>query len=64
LKISNQTKGAVDMRKLTSGVYFVDYENIQTFLDHSQKSGWDWGDDVDVYEELAQYATTKSIKNL
>ena len=52
------------MRKLTSGVYFVDYENIQTFLDHSKKSGWDWGDDVDVYEELAQYATTKSIKNL
>lgn len=49
------------MRKLTSGVYFVDYENIQTFLDHSKKSGWDWGDDVDVYDEFAEYATPKSI---
>lgn len=45
------------MRKLTSGVYFVDYENIQTFLDHSKKSGWDWGDDVDVYDEFAEYTT-------
>ena len=49
------------MRQLTSGVYYVDYKNIQTFLDHSKKSGWDWGDDVDVYDEFAEYATPKSI---
>ena len=49
------------MRKLTSGVYFVDYKNIQTFLDHSKKSGWDWGDGVDVYDEFAGYTTPKSI---
>jgi hypothetical protein len=64
LKISNQAKGAIDMRTLTSGVYYVDYKNIQTFIENANESGWDWGDDVDVYEELAQYATTKSIKNL
>ena len=49
------------MRKLTSGVYFVDYKNIQTFLDHSKKSGWDWIGDVDVYDALAGYTTPKSI---
>ena len=49
------------MRELTSGVYYVDYQKIQTFLDHAKKSGWDWGDDVDVYAELAEYTTKKSI---
>lgn len=28
------------MRKLTSGVYFVDSQNIQAFIDHAYKNGW------------------------
>lgn len=35
-------KGAIDMRELTSGVYYVDSQNIQKFIDQAYKSGWQW----------------------
>lgn len=49
------------MRQLTSGVYYVDYKNIQTFLDHSKQSGWKWTSSTSVEDELAKHTTTKSI---
>ena len=49
------------MRKLNSGVYYVDYKNIHTFLDHASEYGWNWDSRVDVEIELDDHTTTKSI---
>ena len=49
------------MRELKSGVYYVDYKNIHTFLDHASKYGWDWDSGVEVEDELYDYTTEKSI---
>ena len=49
------------MRELKSGVYYVDYKNIHTFLDHASEYGWDWDSGVEVKDELYDYATEKSI---
>lgn len=48
------------MRKLTSGVYFVDSQNIQAFIDHAYKNGWLWYD-TNVHEELETYIKENSI---
>lgn len=49
------------MRKLTSGVYYVDYKNIQTFIENANESGWKWNSSTSVKDELAKHTTTKSI---
>ena len=49
------------MRKLTSGVYYVDYKNIQTFIENANESGWKWTSSTSVEDELAKHTTTKSI---
>lgn len=49
------------MRELKSGVYYVDYKNIHTFLDHAREYGWEWNSRVDVEVELEDHATPKSI---
>ena len=49
------------MRELNSGVYYVDYKNIHTFLDHASEYGWNWDSRVDVEIELDDHTTTKSI---
>ena len=49
------------MRELKSGVYYVDYKNIHTFLDHAREYGWEWNSRVDVEVELEDHTTTKSI---
>ena len=49
------------MRELTSGVYYVDYKNIQTFIENANESGWKWTSSTSVEDELAKHTTTKSI---
>ena len=49
------------MRELKSGVYYVDYKNIHTFLDYASEYGWDWDSGIEVEDELYDYATEKSI---
>lgn len=48
------------MRKLTSGVYYVDYQNLQTFIDHAYKSGWRWYN-TSVEDEFETYIKEKAI---
>ncbi len=48
------------MRKLISGVYYVESQNIQKFIDQAYKSGWQWYN-TNVHEEIEPYIKANCI---
>ena len=50
----------MNMRELTSGVYYVDSQNIRKFIDHAYKSGWQWLY-TNVHDELEPYIKANCI---
>ena len=50
----------MNMRELTSGVYYVYSQNIRKFIDHAYKSGWQWLYTND-HDELEPYIKANCI---